>query len=62
MYKVKVGGDRHNNYCFETVTKLRYLLVGLFHDLTQSPLNDICNVNYSGCIRIVWSRNRVKSG
>ena len=40
--KVKVEGRRRNCFCF-TITEIRYLLVGLFHDLVQPPRNDICD-------------------
>ena len=40
-------GWRRNDFCF-TVTERSYLVVGFFHDLLQSPRNDIYDTKLLG--------------
>ena len=55
---MKVGGDHRIGFRF-AITKLRFLVVRLFHKLEHRFLN-ICGTKFLTFTYLPWSRNRTK--
>ena len=56
---VEHGDGGSNDYRF-TITEISYLVLDLFHDLVQTPRNDMCDPKFLGCTNRPWSQKRQK--